>query len=416
MEVERKAFDDDFYAFRNKIKELERRLGAVLTQAFDDCVNIYARFKLLDSFDTLLERPLIQDELERKHITLVQMYGQDLRRVQEVSAALPATDGALYHVLCFPQIFMTERDMPPISWNLPPIAGALYWCRGLKERIIEPMAKIRQLNRDIMNREEAKEVMKIYTATMSSLDDFEHQKVEEWGADVERSSQSKLKLPLLTRTKEGESEIEAQLLAVNFDPALVRLLREVKYFLLLGLEVPATALEIYKKAETFRRQTGNLDLIVFKHNQMMIEMLPVEAPLLKAQLTKIDQTLARGIKELSWKSPSIDSFINDASAAVNGAHEMLFALKGNLREVVAEMEGWSKEPVLVRKSKPMTPEEFEVGFKAARTARYAQIQEGGKTVDKKLVSSNADHCSVIYCLPHGCILAVIAHCRRSRPS
>lgn len=114
MEVERKAFDDDFYAFRNKIKELERRLGAVLTQAFDDCVNIYARFKLLDSFDTLLERPLIQDELERKHITLVQMYGQDLKRVQE--------------------IFMTERDAPPISWNLPPIAGALYWCRGLKER------------------------------------------------------------------------------------------------------------------------------------------------------------------------------------------------------------------------------------------------------------------------------------------
>jgi hypothetical protein len=48
----------------------------------------------------------------------------------------------------------------------------------------------------------------------------------------------------------------------------VRLLREVKYFLLLGLEVPATALEIYKKAETFRRQTGNLDLIVAMHNQV----------------------------------------------------------------------------------------------------------------------------------------------------
>ena len=48
----------------------------------------------------------------------------------------------------------------------------------------------------------------------------------------------------------------------------MRLLREVKYFLLLGLEVPATALEIYKKAETFRRQTGNLDLIVAMHNQV----------------------------------------------------------------------------------------------------------------------------------------------------
>ncbi len=58
--MERKEFDNDFYAFRNRIKELERRLGAVLTQGFDDAGNIYARFKLLDSFDTLLERPLIQ--------------------------------------------------------------------------------------------------------------------------------------------------------------------------------------------------------------------------------------------------------------------------------------------------------------------------------------------------------------------
>lgn len=59
------------------------------------------------------------------------------------------------------EIFLTERDAPPISWNMPPIAGALYWCRGLKERLVEPMAKIRQLNKDIMSREEAKEVLKV---------------------------------------------------------------------------------------------------------------------------------------------------------------------------------------------------------------------------------------------------------------
>lgn len=29
-------FDDDFYEFRSKIKELERRLASVITQGFDD--------------------------------------------------------------------------------------------------------------------------------------------------------------------------------------------------------------------------------------------------------------------------------------------------------------------------------------------------------------------------------------------
>jgi len=64
----------------------------------------------------------------------------------------------------------------------------------------------------------------------------------------------------------------------------------------------------------------------------------------------------------------------------------------------------------------MTPEEFEVGFKAARTARYAQIRGGGKTVDKKLVSSNADalQCHLLSASWLSC--SMIALCRRSRPS
>jgi dynein heavy chain, axonemal len=414
MDVERKEFDEDFHAFRARVKELERRLVMVLTQAFDDCVNIYARFKLLDSFDTLLERPLIQDELERKHISLVQAVAADLKKVQE--------------------IFLTEKDNPPISWNMPPIAGALYWCRGLKERLVEPMVKIRQLSKDIMNREEAKEVLKVYTTVMSSLDEFEHSRIEEWGADVERSSQAKLKLPLLVRQKDGlgggssspvsgrssphaagsssplpgnptdgsdgssspmvsggfgSGNGEASLLQVNFDPALVRLLREVKYFLLLGLEVPAAALEVYKKAEIFRRQTGNLDLLVNMYNTMMIEMLPVEAPLLRSQLLKIDQTLVRGLRDLNWKSAAIDVFITEANTAVKAAYDMLFQLKGNLREVVGEMEAWSKEPLLTRKSKPMSPEEFEATYKTTRTQRYAAIAEGGKSIDKRLKDSAA---------------------------
>lgn len=71
---------------------------------------------------------------------LVQSYGADLKTVQE--------------------LFLQNRDSPPISWNLPPIAGALTWCRGLVDRIQIPMAKLQQLDRTILDREEAKEVAK----------------------------------------------------------------------------------------------------------------------------------------------------------------------------------------------------------------------------------------------------------------
>ena len=59
MDIDVKEFDDDFYEFRSKIKELERRLASVITQGFDDQDTIYGRFKLLDSFEGLLTRPII---------------------------------------------------------------------------------------------------------------------------------------------------------------------------------------------------------------------------------------------------------------------------------------------------------------------------------------------------------------------
>ena len=74
MEIEVREFDDDFYKFRQRIKELERRLASVLTGSFDDCDTIIGKFKLLESFEGLLNRQIIQDELEKKHVTLLELF------------------------------------------------------------------------------------------------------------------------------------------------------------------------------------------------------------------------------------------------------------------------------------------------------------------------------------------------------
>ena len=60
------------------------------------------------------------------------------------------------------------------------------------------------------------------------------------------------------------------MLFVNFDPALVRILREVKYFLLNDIDVPQTAHDIYSKVETYRQQTGKLDLTVNMYNNIIL--------------------------------------------------------------------------------------------------------------------------------------------------
>lgn len=150
----------------------------------------------------------------------------------------------------------------------------------------------------------------MFATIISSLQEHENQKIEEWGRDVEASSQAKLKLPLLIR------DSKKSLLSVNFDPALVKLLREVKYFLLLRLTVPENALGIYKQVEVFRRWTGNLDLIVNMNNDVLLQLLPVEKPLVRPYLDKFDRVISSGLSRMNWNSSGINDFIDESMEQV----------------------------------------------------------------------------------------------------
>uniref|UniRef100_K3X576 AAA+ ATPase domain-containing protein n=1 Tax=Globisporangium ultimum (strain ATCC 200006 / CBS 805.95 / DAOM BR144) TaxID=431595 RepID=K3X576_GLOUD len=397
MDLDAKHFEDDFYAFRSKNKELERRLASVINQAFDDAKTITGRFKCLDCFEDLLDRAIIKNELERKHMTLITSYANDLHVVQ--------------------QIFIESREHPPIPSNLPPFAGAVTWCRGLAERIRFPMEKLQQISpRIVLEREDAKEAMKMYTNVMAMLQEYEVQMVKQWGVSIETSSKAKLKLPLIRRelavpspqaavvpgladpasssTASGQqppgtpsiSSSVNGLLVVNFDPALVQLLREVKYFQILGLEIPEDALAIYKKAEVFRRQTGNLELIVDMYNSIHSNLLPVERPLVKTYLERMDQALNKGIKALNWKSHGIDVFLKESMTDVNEANSLLSQMKTHQARVHELLEMWQTPPLLFERktTKPLTVDEFEELQLTLCHQKYHLIKEGGNEIHRLL--------------------------------
>lgn len=176
LDIEKREFDDDFFKFRQRIKELERRLASVLTQSFDDCDTIIGKFKLLESFEALLNRPIIQDELERKQITLLELFKQDLKITQQLFV-----EGKV----------LVERvdERSPISSNMPPISGALYWSRGLLDRVLEPMERLSQLSSTLQEREEYKDVQKLYNSLCKNLKEFEDAKIAEWVLGVESNTE-----------------------------------------------------------------------------------------------------------------------------------------------------------------------------------------------------------------------------------
>lgn len=394
--MEAKEFDDAFYEFRVAVRELERRLASVLTQGLDDARTTSGKLKLLDSFDALVHRAAAAEELEKKYVELVLDYGKDIKQMQA--------------------LFLRQRDAPPIASNLPPLAGALTWCRGLLERVQHPMKKLKQLEKRVMECEEARLVIRDYTTFLGQLSDYERSQIAAWGDSVEASSQAKLKNSLLmfeqvestslnVDAKQQPDRACAGLLHVNFDPMLTRLLREVKYFLLLGFEAPSSALEIYQHAEIFRRHIGNLDLIVNMYNWIQTNLLPVERPLLRSELDSINKMLAQGIcsspgmtlaaasprsktTALNWKSSNIEHFINEAMAEVKELMATITVMKSNLRRVEELLAGCSHEPLIKRSGKPATISDFEQLQKVTLAHRYGQVRECGITIHALIRDSN----------------------------
>lgn len=111
---------------------------------------------------------------------------------------------------------------------------------------------------------------------------------------VTATSGEKLNMPLLRLV--DDSTPEAPVLGVNFDPALVRLLRETKYFLLLKVEVPESAQAIFQHADTFRQQISSLDLICSIYNKIQKTILPVEKPLVQQKLDAVDVALKNSLE------------------------------------------------------------------------------------------------------------------------
>ena len=411
LNLENKEFEDAFYEFRTRMKELDRRLGSVIVQGFDDVTTVAGRFRLLDTFDNLITRPIVADELEKNHATLI--------------AAI------LYDILEVQYIFNVYADTPIIANNLPPIAGALTWSRGLLERIEIPMRRLKTLDIKILDREDAREVIKVYTALIGQMKDFERDRVTEWGKSIEATSQVKLKNSLLRKELLTEDNLASvigsntssaaiamliannssaaspiHLMYVNFDPVLVQLLREVKYFVLLGLQVPDMAMEIYKQAEIFRRHTGNLDLIVNMYNDIQTTLLPVERPLVRNQLEKIDKTLSAGIegasaaaaegaaapkgksKALNWKSNGIELFISEAMTESKDLTEILQMLKGNLKRVEEIVSEWATAPIFERTSKTASTEDFVQLQKKTRQTRLASVKESGYEIHRLIKDTN----------------------------
>lgn len=331
-DITAEQFDDDFFAFRVKIRNLERTLAAMLCDSYEDNTTILSRFDLMDTFEPLLLRPAIKDQIEKKQLKLLDEYRSELINVQT--------------------IFATEKENPHLDVNKAPLAGALQWCTGLMTRITSISDDISRFTGHIKTSDIATEVVRLHEVVMASLKEFMNERVDEWKTEVKATSQSKLDQPLLVRCDKTRK------LSVNFDPSLVRTLFEVRYLHLLHLDVPEYAEVIYEQNEKFREFTGKLELVKTMYNEMITTLHEVEYPLIAEEVKNIDALLEDGIASINWNADIARAFIDKNLKKTRDIYGRVTLMHDNLKKICDTLDEFAKIPLVDRKAKPVSTKNF----------------------------------------------------------
>lgn len=152
-----------------------------------------------------------------------------------------------------------------------------------------------------------------------------------------------------------------KLIQMNFDPRILLLLREIKYFRLMQLPIPTAGKELANFESSFRRNISHCELIVSRYNSIHVSLLPVEWPLVHDRLEALEKQLVKGLEDLTWQ-PALDQiqkverherllrdYLSATLTQVSNLSSQLDQLKGNVFKIEKQAKQWAEKPLVERR-------------------------------------------------------------------
>uniref|UniRef100_A0A8C3IZU9 DYH9 protein n=1 Tax=Chrysemys picta bellii TaxID=8478 RepID=A0A8C3IZU9_CHRPI len=200
---------------------------------------------------------------------------------------------------------------------------------------------------------------------------YQEKLYKDWSQTVSEKSQYNLTQPVIRR------DPETKLIAVNFDPQLISVLREVSYLEANQVEsIPETAAEIYSSKESYRQLVANLELMVNAYNKILRTVLEVEYPLVQRQLQDIDSRLKEAEETLNWKTEgkSTNPLIGEVQVTKDNVEEIQSIMRSWVSPIFERKDG-KRENVLSLEDRPERLEKRYNLIKESGLRIHARVQE-----------------------------------------
>lgn len=294
LDYHNNKFDRDYVEFNIQIADLEASLQQFINVSFDSTTSIEQSLLLLKQFQSILQRESLRSDLDSKFTVIFHNYGLDLTNVQD--------------------LYEKCRHDPPVARNLPPVAGNILWSRHLLRRIEEPMRKF-ESNPTVLSTKDSKKIIKTYNKVARTLVAFEYLWYEAWCRSVE-TAKAGLHATLIIRHPDTGK------LYVNFDKAILQLIREARCLDRMGIEVPENARMVMLQEDKFKMYYNDLTYTLKEYDRVLSKIVPVAEKLLVPHLEDLQLRLRPGLVTLTWTSMNIDAYTTQVHAGLQRLEEL----------------------------------------------------------------------------------------------
>jgi hypothetical protein len=305
--------------WRGAIKQLDSRLACLVHAAFKSSPTQQAEMSLVQSLQSLIDRPGVRMQTENACLEATKTCASELRRVHEEFEARrrpsSQTGGRL-----------GDRS----------IAAAITWCRGLHDRIVQPMRRLEKGPLAVLQTSSGREVIRLYKSLSLALHAFESSILSDWCAACACTIEAALATPVLALSQTG-------LLQVNYDPRLARVLGEVRGLLAfteLPCDIPSCALDFYRRESLILTQLESLQEIVTVINEATNGTTAIELPLLESSLTHTRGLAVQGTQAFTWVTLELDNYISLAKKQAEILRVHMKSLRNVQGAIHAERQRW----------------------------------------------------------------------------
>ncbi|KAH9983281.1 cytoplasmic dynein heavy chain 1 [Russula compacta] len=243
-------------AYNERVARVENQIISRLRDRLGTARNANEMFRVFSKFNALFVRPKIRGAIQEYQTQLIDSVKEDIKRLHDKFKTQYRFSEA-YHM-------SQMRD-------LPPIAGTIIWARQIERQLLTYMKRVE----DVLGKgwELYAEGQKLQSESSAFRRKLDTRPVfEAWLHDINRRDMGVTgRLFEIVRLRGGGFQ-----LAVNFDPQIITLFKEVRNLLWLGFQVPHAITNMAKDAkrvyphavslmETVRTYGQTLDLV--EHNK-----------------------------------------------------------------------------------------------------------------------------------------------------